>query len=115
MIAPAYASHVMHTTPGDVDVLIMMTAEQSENAEQYSQVLWLIISRLRESGFLTDDLTQSSEKANNKREFSTYMGVCKLPGEGNLHRRIDIKVQYRNTYHMYALLLLLSSLPYGVV
>lgn len=43
---------------------------------------------LTSSGFLTDDLVSHEESGNQKK----YMGVCRLPGPGQKHRRLDIIV-----------------------
>lgn len=40
------------------------------------------------SGFLTDDLVSHEENGEQKK----YMGVCRLPGPGHRHRRLDIIV-----------------------
>lgn len=39
-------------------------------------------------GFLTDDLVSHEENGEQKK----YMGVCRLPGPGQRHRRLDIIV-----------------------
>ena len=46
-----------------------------------------LLSKLRSSGFLTDDLTIHRDGRQQK-----YLGVCKLPGESAKHRRLDIIV-----------------------
>lgn len=40
------------------------------------------------SGFLTDDLVSHEENGAQKK----YMGVCRLPGPGQRHRRLDVIV-----------------------
>lgn len=40
------------------------------------------------SGFLTDDLVSHEDNGNQKK----YMGVCRLPGPGHRHRRLDVIV-----------------------
>lgn len=49
-----------------------------------------LLESLRSSGFLTDDLSMPNPHRPGFPQ--SYMGVCKLPGRGRLHRRVDIKV-----------------------
>lgn len=46
------------------------------------------------SGFLTDDLVSHEENGEQKK----YMGVCRLPGPGQRHRRLDIIVVPYNEF-----------------
>lgn len=68
---------------GDVDVLIT-----HPDGKSHEGVLCKILQVLHESHFLTDDLAVPHEGGSPRK----YMGVCKLPGEGNKHRRLDIFV-----------------------
>uniref|UniRef100_A0A1E1XQK5 DNA polymerase n=1 Tax=Amblyomma sculptum TaxID=1581419 RepID=A0A1E1XQK5_AMBSC len=67
---------------GDVDVLIT-----HPDGRSHKGVLCRILQILHESAFLTDDLAVPHEGDNSK-----YMGVCRLPGTGSKHRRLDIFV-----------------------
>ncbi|KAK8391446.1 hypothetical protein O3P69_017198 [Scylla paramamosain] len=60
-------------TCGDVDVLITHPDGQS-----HELIFRPLLVRLRESGFLTDDLVTQEDNGNQKK----YLGVCRLPGEG---------------------------------
>ncbi|XP_063867097.1 DNA polymerase lambda-like [Scylla paramamosain] len=82
-------------TCGDVDVLITHPDGQS-----HELIFRPLLVRLRESGFLTDDLVTQEDNGNQKK----YLGVCRLPGEGRKHRRLDVIVvpyQERATALMY--------------
>ncbi|XP_017272371.1 DNA polymerase lambda [Kryptolebias marmoratus] len=70
-------------TCGDVDVLISHPDGKSHKGV-FSKVLQL----LHDSGFLTDDLVSHEENGEQKK----YMGVCRLPGPGHRHRRLDVIV-----------------------
>ncbi|XP_062399259.1 DNA polymerase lambda isoform X2 [Sardina pilchardus] len=70
-------------TCGDVDVLITHPDGKSHRGI-FSKVLHI----LHESGFLTDDLVSSEDNGEQKK----YMGVCRLPGPGQRHRRLDVIV-----------------------
>ncbi|XP_051558720.1 DNA polymerase lambda isoform X2 [Myxocyprinus asiaticus] len=69
------------STCGDVDVLITHPDGKSHKGV-FSKVLHL----LHQSGFLTDDLVSSEENGEQKK----YMGICRLPGPSQRHRRLDI-------------------------
>uniref|UniRef100_A0A5S6QJ12 DNA polymerase n=1 Tax=Trichuris muris TaxID=70415 RepID=A0A5S6QJ12_TRIMR len=64
---------------GDVDILIT-----HPDGKSHRKILPLIVQRLSNKGCFTDNLTEQ------KRDVHKYMGVCRLPEEGSLHRRIDI-------------------------
>ncbi|KAM4750023.1 DNA polymerase lambda [Anableps anableps] len=68
-------------TCGDVDVLITHPDGKSHKGV-FSKVLQI----LHDSGFLTDDLVSHEENGEQKK----YMGVCRLPGPGRRHRRLDV-------------------------
>ncbi|BFY98579.1 hypothetical protein BsWGS_01619 [Bradybaena similaris] len=67
-------------TCGDVDVVITHPDGKSHKGISHK-----LRSKLKESGFLTDDLFVSWDE-------KIYWGVCKLPGENRKHRRLDIIV-----------------------
>lgn len=50
-----------------------------------------LIKELTETGFITDRLAMP-EGPYTPGKPQTFMGVCKLPGEGGFHRRLDIKL-----------------------
>ncbi|CDW56964.1 DNA polymerase lambda [Trichuris trichiura] len=66
---------------GDVDILIT-----HPDGISHRKLLPLLVQRLSDKGYFTDHLTEQ------KRDVHKYMGVCCLPEEGSLHRRIDIVV-----------------------
>uniref|UniRef100_A0A674EQW5 DNA-directed DNA polymerase n=1 Tax=Salmo trutta TaxID=8032 RepID=A0A674EQW5_SALTR len=70
-------------TCGDVDVLI-----SHPDGKSHRGVFSKVLQSLHQSGFLTDDLVSHEESGEQKK----YMGVCRLPGPGRLHRRLDIIV-----------------------
>lgn len=49
------------------------------------------MSKLTDMGFITDKLAMP-EGTYKPGKSQSYMGICKLPGEGRLHRRLDVKV-----------------------
>ncbi|KRX98306.1 DNA polymerase lambda [Trichinella pseudospiralis] len=64
---------------GDVDILIT-----HPDGKSYSNIVYQLVTVLKDSGFLTDSLTDINWNS------SKYMGVCQLKSGSNLHRRIDI-------------------------
>lgn len=77
------------STCGDVDILIT-----HPDGKSHKNVFYKLLANLKESGFLTDDLVSAEETGNQKK----YMGVCRLPGQNQKHRRIDVIVVPYNEY-----------------
>ncbi|XP_067909287.1 DNA polymerase lambda isoform X2 [Heterodontus francisci] len=71
------------STCGDVDVLIT-----HPDGKSHRGIFSKILGGLRDTGFLTDDLVSQEENGSQKK----YLGVCRLPGSGHRHRRLDIIV-----------------------
>ncbi|XP_070777317.1 DNA polymerase lambda [Enoplosus armatus] len=76
-------------TCGDVDVLI-----SHPDGKSHKGVFSKVLQSLHDSGFLTDDLVSHEENGEQKK----YMGVCRLPGPGHRHRRLDIIVVPYNEF-----------------
>lgn len=74
-------------TSGDIDILIC-PPDDMESID----ILPQLIEDLTDKGFLTDHLSLPSAGSGG-HERASYMGICKLPDDGALHRRIDIKVR----------------------
>uniref|UniRef100_A0A663EP03 DNA polymerase n=1 Tax=Aquila chrysaetos chrysaetos TaxID=223781 RepID=A0A663EP03_AQUCH len=70
-------------TCGDVDVLVTHPDGQSHRG-----VFSKLLDSLHRSGFLTDDLVSQEDNGDQKK----YLGVCRLPGQAQRHRRLDIIV-----------------------
>ncbi|XP_038614459.1 DNA polymerase lambda [Tachyglossus aculeatus] len=70
-------------TCGDVDVLVT-----HPDGRSHQGVFSRLLDGLRQSGFLTDDLVSQEDNGQQKK----YLGVCRLPGPGRRHRRLDIIV-----------------------
>ncbi|KAM4031434.1 DNA polymerase lambda isoform 1-T2 [Anomaloglossus baeobatrachus] len=68
-------------TCGDVDVLVT-----HPDGKSHKGVFSKLIDGLKLQGFLTDDLVSHEENGNQKK----YMGVCRLPGPAQRHRRLDV-------------------------
>ncbi|KAM8911869.1 DNA polymerase lambda isoform 1-T1 [Lycaon pictus] len=68
-------------TCGDVDVLLTHPDGQSHQG-----IFSRLLDSLRRQGFLTDDLVSQEENGQQQK----YLGVCRLPGPGRRHRRLDI-------------------------
>ncbi|XP_051756537.1 LOW QUALITY PROTEIN: DNA polymerase lambda [Ctenopharyngodon idella] len=71
------------TTCGDVDVLIT-----HPDGESHKGVFSKVLHFLHQSGFLTEDLVSHEENGEQKK----YLGICRLPGPSQRHRRLDIIV-----------------------
>lgn len=81
---------------GDIDCLITSECCTSNSANPRikqatsGDLLNRFVNVLRADGIITDDLASGPSK---------YMGVCKLPGSGRLHRRLDIRcIQHDQFY-----------------
>jgi hypothetical protein len=72
----------------DIDMLIF-----PPTGVEKTTILPRLVDDLAAVGLFTDHLALPTEDPNAER--ASYMGVCKLPGESQLHRRIDIKVGKR--------------------
>ncbi|XP_004616395.2 DNA polymerase lambda isoform X3 [Sorex araneus] len=66
---------------GDVDVLVT-----HPDGRSHQGILSRLLESLRQQGFLTDDLVSQEENGQQQK----YLGVCRLPGPGRRHRRLDI-------------------------
>ncbi|CAF0914208.1 unnamed protein product [Adineta steineri] len=77
-------------TCGDCDILIT-----HRDGVSHEHLLFPLVDKLKASNFLIDDLVytdkqdEKSESGFSKAHFR-YFGVCRLPGENRLARRIDI-------------------------
>ncbi|KAL1788271.1 DNA polymerase lambda isoform X1 [Sigmodon hispidus] len=71
------------TTCGDVDVLIT-----HPDGRSHQGIFSRLLDSLRQQGFLTDDLVSQEENGQQQK----YLGVCRLPGPEQRHRRLDIIV-----------------------
>ncbi|XP_051002625.1 DNA polymerase lambda [Acomys russatus] len=70
-------------TCGDVDVLIT-----HPDGRSHQSIFNRLLDSLWQQGFLTDDLVSQEENGQQQK----YLGVCRLPGPGQRHRRLDIIV-----------------------
>ncbi|XP_071420089.1 DNA polymerase lambda isoform X1 [Pithys albifrons albifrons] len=70
-------------TCGDVDVLVT-----HPDGHSHRGVFNKLLDSLHRSGFLTDDLVSQEDNGDQKK----YLGVCRLPGPAQRHRRLDIIV-----------------------
>lgn len=70
-------------TCGDVDVLIT-----HPDGRSHQGIFGRLLDSLRQQGFLTDDLVSQEENGQQQK----YLGVCRLPGPRQRHRRLDIIV-----------------------
>ncbi|XP_045582175.2 DNA polymerase lambda [Procambarus clarkii] len=68
---------------GDVDVLIT-----HPDGHSHENLFKPLLNCLKETGFITNDLVIQEDNGNQQK----YLGVCKLPGEGRKHRRLDVIV-----------------------
>ncbi|XP_054460620.1 DNA polymerase lambda [Anoplopoma fimbria] len=90
MVAMACGSYRRgKATCGDVDVLI-----SHPDGKSHKGIFSKVLQNLHDSGFLTDDLVSNEENGEQKK----YMGVCRLPGPGQRHRRLDIIVVPYNEF-----------------
>jgi len=76
-------------TCGDVDVLVT-----HPDGKSHIGLFSKLLAKLKQSGFITDDLVTAEESGNQKK----YLGVCRLPEENSKHRRLDIIVVPYNEY-----------------
>ncbi|KAM5322341.1 DNA polymerase lambda isoform 2-T5 [Glossophaga mutica] len=70
-------------TCGDVDVLLT-----HPDGRSHQGIFSRLLDSLRQRGFLTDDLVSQEDNGQQQK----YLGVCRLPGPGRRHRRLDIIV-----------------------
>nr|XP_053645240.1 DNA polymerase lambda-like [Cherax quadricarinatus]XP_053645241.1 DNA polymerase lambda-like [Cherax quadricarinatus]XP_053645242.1 DNA polymerase lambda-like [Cherax quadricarinatus] len=68
---------------GDVDILVT-----HPDGHSHENIFKPLLKCLKETGFITNDLVTKEDNGNQQK----YLGVCKLPGEGRKHRRLDVIV-----------------------
>jgi len=77
---------------GDIDIVI--SRPNVDNGDETFMIMDFILKELIEQGFLVDHLSLpvwEDNMATQLKHFK-YMGICKLPGENQIHRHIDILV-----------------------
>ncbi|XP_005403927.1 PREDICTED: DNA polymerase lambda isoform X2 [Chinchilla lanigera] len=70
-------------TCGDMDVLVT-----HPDGRSHQGIFSRLLDKLRQQGFLTDDLVSQEDNGQQQK----YLGVCRLPGPGRRHRRLDVIV-----------------------
>ena len=72
------------SSSGDVDFLITHPRYTSKDkGKKHSEHLKKVVDSLIKSGLITDTISLGETK---------FMGVCRLPGEGKIYRRMDIRL-----------------------
>ncbi|KAG0372672.1 hypothetical protein BGX24_012726 [Mortierella sp. AD032] len=77
---------------GDIDIVV--ARPNVDNGDELFMIMDHILNNLINQGFLVDHLSLpvwEDSMATRPKHFK-YMGICKLPGEGQIHRHIDILV-----------------------
>ncbi|KAG0249976.1 hypothetical protein BG011_008774 [Mortierella polycephala] len=77
---------------GDIDIVV--ARPNIDDGDHLYQIMHHILKDLINEGFLVEHLslpTYTEDMANKPKHFK-YMGICKLPGEKQVHRHIDILV-----------------------
>ncbi|CAF3310726.1 unnamed protein product [Rotaria socialis] len=72
-------------TCGDCDILIT-----HRDGVSHEHLLFPLVDKLKATNFLVDDLVYTDKHDEEPGAHMRYFGVCKLPGENTLSRRIDI-------------------------
>ncbi|CAF1264141.1 unnamed protein product [Adineta ricciae] len=74
-------------TCGDCDILIT-----HRDGVSHEHLLYPLVDKLKASNFLIDDLVYTDKHEDEPGAHFRYFGVCRLPGDNHLPRRIDIIV-----------------------
>ncbi|KAF8977945.1 hypothetical protein BGZ46_006994 [Entomortierella lignicola] len=77
---------------GDIDIVV--ARPNVDDGDVLYAIMEHILNELTNQGFLVDHLswpTWSDEMTNQPKHFK-YMGICRLPGDDQIHRHIDILV-----------------------
>jgi DNA polymerase/3'-5' exonuclease PolX len=115
-----FMNHIISTgkpTCGDIDILLY-PPESSNETESKSiddsltdtdniTIIHHLVNKLTEIKFLTDHLSLPGDESKHDGRGS-YMGICKLPRDNSVHRRIDIKT-YPRRYAAFAMLYFTGS------
>ncbi|KAF9374636.1 hypothetical protein BGX21_004076, partial [Mortierella sp. AD011] len=77
---------------GDIDIVV--ARPNIDDGDALFDIMEHILNELTNQGFLVDHLSWPSwsEEMENQPKHFKYMGICKLPGDGKIHRHIDILV-----------------------
>ncbi|KAF9911647.1 hypothetical protein EC991_002765 [Linnemannia zychae] len=77
---------------GDIDIVV--ARPNIDNGDELFMIMDHILNDLINQGFLVDHLSLPAWESNmaTRPKHFKYMGICKLPGENQIHRHIDILV-----------------------
>lgn len=70
---------------GDIDIVM---SHPAKDVCKSTVLLLPLVTKLKVMGFITDSLVKIEEEGNHKK----FFGLCRLPGEGRRHRRLDLFV-----------------------
>lgn len=74
---------------GDADILITRIGQGSKQKRDVSGILQKLVRHLQQTGFILERLGNDMIA---KTGSETFMGICRVPGENQTARRIDLKV-----------------------